>query len=201
MTRWIAADGCSTEPALGAKRESKCPHDLPYVSEKSLRSVGVGVGTQERALADRSGLQAVGGNVGGAACSPAPGADPSTPRRRKGLKRSEPPRDWSLARAKVDEEGGCCRVCGAPGAQAAHILGRKFDQPVSPGARTLLVLPDRIVPLCDEQIGNGCHASYDVHDLDLAPYLTVEEQAQAVLDAGSIGLALSRISGPDRALA
>lgn len=113
---------------------------------------------------------------------------------RKGLKRSEPKRDWSLARAKIEEEGGVCRVCAAFSAEAAHIMGRKFDQPISPGSRTLLVLPDRIVPLCGERFGNGCHARFDRHELDLLPYLTTAEQAQAVLDAGSIMSALKRIS-------
>jgi len=94
----------------------------------------------------------------------------------------------------VEEENFCCRVCGAPGAEAAHILGRAHDQPISPGSKTLLVLPDRIVPLCNEEMGSGCHVAYDTHILDLLPYLTASEQAQAVLDAGSMGLALKRIS-------
>ena len=83
-------------------------------------------------------------------------------------------------------------MCGAPGVEAAHILGRKYDQPIAEGSKTLFVLPDRIVPLCSYE--GGCHGHYDRHALDLLPYLTPAEQAQAVLDAGSIGLALKRIS-------
>ncbi len=113
------------------------------------------------------------------------------PRRKTG----GPPRDWSLAVAKKEEEGRC-RVCNAPAMwdlECAHILGRKYDQPISPNSKTLLVIPDRIVPLCGVR-GHSCHQRYDAHELDLLPYLTTAEQAQAVLDAGSIGRALKRIS-------
>lgn len=119
--------------------------------------------------------------------------------RSRSRRSTQPDRDWSLARAKIEEEGGICRVCAAFSAEAAHIMGRKFDQPITPGSRTLLVLPDRIVPLCSERFGHGCHARYDAHALDLLPHLTTAEQAQAVLDAGSIVGALKRIS-PEPAL-
>lgn len=109
--------------------------------------------------------------------------------RKHSRKRSEPRRDWSLAIAKRQEEEDRCRVCGAHGTEAAHIMGRVHDQPISEGSRTLLVLPDRIVPLCPP-----CHRLHDSHQLELVGHLTTAEQAQAVLDAGSIGLALKRIS-------
>lgn len=108
---------------------------------------------------------------------------------RKPMKRSEPKRDWTLANAKRDEEEDLCRVTGEPGTELAHVMGRKYDEPISPGSRTLLVLPDRVVPLAPR-----IHTAYDLKEFDLLPYLTTAEQAQAVLDAGSIGLALKRIS-------
>lgn len=109
---------------------------------------------------------------------------------RKPRKRSsEPKRDWSLAIAKKEEEGDRCRVCGAPGTECAHILGRRHDQPISPGSRTLLVLPDRIVPLCPVH-----HREYDSHSLDLLGFLRAPEQAQAVLDAGGIESARRRLA-------
>lgn len=108
---------------------------------------------------------------------------------RRPMKRREPRRDWTLALAKKEEEGDVCRVTGESGTELAHILGRKYDEPISPGSRTLLVLPDRVVPLVPR-----IHRAYDAHEIDLLPYLTASEQAQAVLDAGSMGLALKRIS-------
>jgi hypothetical protein len=132
-------------------------------------------------------------------CASETGRKKSARKLRPAKKRSEPKRDWTLALAKKEEEGDICRVCGASGTECAHILGRKFDQPISPGSRTLLVLPDRIVPLCasrhleDGTAWEGCHARYDDHQLDLLPFLTASEQAQAVLDAGSMGQALKRI--------
>ena len=92
-------------------------------------------------------------------------------------------RGWKLARAKVDREGKC-RVCGSTRIlQAAHVMGRRFDDEVE-------VNPDETVPLCID-----CHARYDsARDLDLLPYLTRSEQAAAVLLAG-IESARRRITG------
>lgn len=112
-------------------------------------------------------------------------------------------RDWTAAREKVEAEGRC-RVCGGGGIsrlvlEAAHIIGREHDNHPSIGGpehiygkATLPVMPVRIVPLCRHMRGRGCHPAYDAHELDLLPYLTVEEQAQAVLDAGGIELARRR---------
>lgn len=95
------------------------------------------------------------------------------------MKRSQPKRDWSDGRQKVEDEGQC-RVCGINrGLQAAHTLGRKHDLPKRPGQKTLWVNPDGIVPLC--QI---CHTAYDHHELDLLPYLTGSEELYAVANAG-----------------
>lgn len=195
MTRWIASDGCMIDVAMGTERARICPHGCAYVSEKRLqRSVGVDAGKES------SGGTVLFAPSSGDATPPS--VDSSAPhsshqtqlRHRKPMRRSEPKRDWSLALAKVEEEDGC-RICGArvEFLECAHILGRKFDRPISEGSKTLLVLPDRIVPLCN-QLADGHHQSYDAHELDLLPYLTTAEQAQAVLDAGSIITALKRIS-------
>lgn len=108
------------------------------------------------------------------------------------MKRSQPKRDWSDARLKVEREGRC-RICGDLGGawsviEAAHILGREHDKKDG-----YYVKPERIVPLCRASIG-GCHPSYDDHELDLLGYLTPEEEAQAVLDAGSLESARRRLA-------
>lgn len=105
-------------------------------------------------------------------------------------------RKWSEARAKCDAEG--CRVCGtSQNVEAAHIIGTaldRFDLDGSPHpTKTWPVYAVRIVPLCGP-FPEGCHGDYDHKRLSIEPYLTKEEAAQAVLDAGSIGLALRRIS-------
>jgi hypothetical protein len=107
-----------------------------------------------------------------------------------GVKRSQPPRDWTLAREKC--ESGC-RLCGDP-AEAAHIIGRSHDShepircpewvPFTPW----LVAPDRILPLC-----RAHHTAYDSHQLDVLAHLTPDEQVQAVADAGSLELARRRL--------
>jgi hypothetical protein len=140
--------------------------------------------------------------------------------RRTALRSSQPKRDWTEARAKVDRSA--CRVAvyknikaGCEGEmEAAHIIGRECDQfipaeewheddgPLEARLKfadgylrqewngELRVFPVRIVPLCRKH-----HRAYDAHELDLLPYLTVEEQAQAVLDAGGLELARNRICG------
>lgn len=50
------------------------------------------------------------------------------------------------------------------------------------------------MPLCPASVSD-CHGRYDRHELDLLPYLTVEEQARAVLDAGGIVAAYRRVTG------
>lgn len=95
-------------------------------------------------------------------------------------------RDWTAARAKVDDEGAC-RVCGQLSpvrVEAAHIIARGRV----PGPEAMD--PLNIVPLCGEH-----HAAYDHRQLDLLPYLTVEEQAFAVYCARGIAPATKRITG------
>jgi len=93
-------------------------------------------------------------------------------------------------RRKVEDEGEC-RVCGelAERCDAAHIWDRSlggegFDD------------PDIIVPLCSRiKFGNGCHDIYDEGELDLLPYLKLEEQIALVKAAGSISRAYRRAAG------
>ena len=90
-------------------------------------------------------------------------------------------------RRKVEDEGGC-RVCGAPADQcdAAHTWDRSL------GARGFKNT-DLIVPLCAViKGGPGCHDLYDAHELDLLPYLTIDEQVALVRAAGSIARAYRR---------
>lgn len=108
-------------------------------------------------------------------------------------------RNWTEAREKVEREGHC-RVCGAPEEMAkidaAHVIGTSndaFDLDGTPRpSKCYKVEPVRIVPLCGPHPA-GCHGDYDAHRLDLLALLTKEEQAQAVLDAGSIESARRRL--------
>lgn len=92
-------------------------------------------------------------------------------------------RNWSAAREKVVAEGKC-RVCKqtANGLEAAHVMGRKYDDPSGQ------VDPDDVVPLC-----RPCHTAYDARRLNLLPYLSLAEQAKAVSHVG-IARALRRTS-------
>lgn len=110
-----------------------------------------------------------------------------------GMRKPRINRDWTEARAKVEREG-CCRSCGHDQVlEAAHVLGREYDdkKPLRPTSRwrPFHVAPDRIIPLCNacHQGPNGQHAKR----LDTLPLLTEIEQAQAVVDAGGIYPALT----------
>jgi len=105
------------------------------------------------------------------------------------LKRGAPKRDWSDAEAKRT----FCRVCGIANPELAHVIGRARDKPKRPHMKTLWVNPDAVVPLCGP-FPEGCHGAYDRHELDLLPYLTRQEQARAVLDAGGLELARRRLA-------
>lgn len=136
------------------------------------------------------------------------------PPRQSGLKRtqtkrSQPRRDWTEAKAKMEREGICRHAwdgeCEGK-LEAAHIVGRECDRFVAlfsiemetldPSTRPETqysewsVERDRIVPLCTKH-----HRMYDAHELDILPTLTTEEQVQAVADAGSILVALQRLTG------
>jgi hypothetical protein len=113
-------------------------------------------------------------------------------------------RDWTDARAKVEAEG-YCRLCKHPDTathplEAAHILGREYDKPkrsaLDPTNRVLKELyvhPDRIVPLCGP-FPDGCHGDVDHHRVNLVHHLTLEEQLQAVKDAGGIAPAMAALA-------
>lgn len=98
-----------------------------------------------------------------------------------------PKRNWQHARAKIDGEPWC-RNCGRNGyLDAAHILGRVFDEKVG---STRHVDQRDVIGLC-----RRCHFNYDAHRLDLWDKLTGEEQQRAIRVAGSSGAARRRISG------
>lgn len=100
----------------------------------------------------------------------------------------------NAAREKVDAEG-VCRVCGIGGPEkldAAHLWNRSQG---GPGFDD----PEAIVPLCsDIKGGFGHHQEYDRYELDLLPYLTVDEQVSLVRYAGSIERARDRARGAGR---
>lgn len=88
-------------------------------------------------------------------------------------------RDWREARAKVEEEGRC-RLCWRGGQlDAAHVIPRSL----APGA-TNNMGRDNIVPLC-----RRCHELVDSHQESLLPVLTLNEQCEAVRQAGGIAAA------------
>lgn len=112
--------------------------------------------------------------------------------KKTGLSRSRPKRkplkrDWRSARAKVDGEGRC-RVCKESwGLQTAHVIGREHDLDSRNGlvpngdSNAYFVRPDRVIPLC-----GTCHTAYDRHEVEVLHVLTLDEQLQAVRDAGSV---------------
>lgn len=96
-------------------------------------------------------------------------------------------RDWTAARAKVDAVvDGRCRVCKSArfGLDAAHVIPRSLNP------TDQAMTEDAIVPLC-----RLCHTAYDAHELDLLPYLTISEQAQAVISAQGIARAYQITTG------
>lgn len=104
------------------------------------------------------------------------------------MKRSQPKRDWTEARAKVDTEGAC-RICGTgQNLEAAHLAGRRFDRPRQ-GRSILYVDPVSVIPLCRRD-----HQLFDAHQLDVLGVVTTEEQARAVMDLGSIETARIRLA-------
>jgi hypothetical protein len=121
---------------------------------------------------------------------------------RKALRRIQPKRDWTDARAKVEQEG-CCRICKRSDRplEACHVLGREHDEPkVSKETgeilKELYVHPDRIFPGCGP-FPEGCHGDVDMRRINVLPYLTLEEQLQAVKDAGGIAVAAMRLAPVD----
>lgn len=94
-------------------------------------------------------------------------------------------RDWTEARRKVEAEGRC-RYCRAAGPlEAAHVISRSVK-----GVDNQMA--DSCIPLCAK-----CHRQqhHDRASMKLLAYLTAEEQAAAVLAAGSIYRAVELIDG------
>lgn len=104
--------------------------------------------------------------------------------------KGQPRRDWTFARAKVEREGRCRwhreKGCDGP-LQAVHIIKRDRDRFQLNGepwwVSTWEVVPVRIIPGCRRH-----HEMYDAHNLDALPVLEIEEQLQAVRDAGGVEL-------------
>lgn len=104
-----------------------------------------------------------------------------------------PRRDWTLARAKVENEGRCrladpanvgyerSGACDGP-LEAAHTVERRHDD----GERT--VQPCDVIPLCKLH-----HMRYDARRISILELLTHEEQAAAV-DKLGIVRALRRLT-------
>lgn len=77
--------------------------------------------------------------------------------------------------------------------EAAHTIGRAVQDEIVIGPRggeTLTVKPDSVVPLCQ-----SCHEQFDSHRLDLLPYLSLDEQLDALRAAGGIVSAYERLTG------
>jgi len=89
-------------------------------------------------------------------------------------------KDWSLAKEKLEEEG-CCRYCGKPYPDPAHIVPRSQG-----GGQD----KESIIPLC-----RTCHTKYDSGRLDILGICTLDEQLEAVRVLGSIGRAYERLTG------
>ncbi len=87
---------------------------------------------------------------------------------RQTIKRIPVRRCWKAANAKVENKP--CRYCGGGPIQRAHLVGRRYDQPIREGSKTLRVDPDGIVELC-----GYCHLLYDAYRLPLIGLLTISE--------------------------
>jgi len=86
-------------------------------------------------------------------------------------------RDWSSI--DIDRDSAC-RVCTSRGqTERAHTAGRKYDERTGKGRWK--VHPLDIVPLCGPALDTAsCHYKADHGEIDLLPYLTVEEQVRVV---------------------
>jgi hypothetical protein len=189
MTSFLTRDcSCTHRTYNGQKRPEECIHGNRYLTEAEVKPK---VRPPLKPKSDRRQAEEESG---------------ARPKQRKYTKRSQPPtRDWTDARAKVEEEG-CCRICKRSGRklEAAHILGREHDGPkIGAGGKPLKELhvdPDRIVPLCGP-FPEGCHGEVHANQVNLVHHLTMPEQLQAVEDAGGIApawVALTRVEHRER---
>ena len=116
------------------------------------------------------------------------GNGPKSTAKRAG-KPKRPARDWSEARAKVDAERRC-RVCGYSGGEpyrrleAAHSLSTALQDVVLPDG-SYKVLGASVVPLCGPATSSyTCHGKHHAGELELLPYMTIEEQMDVVRCVG-----------------
>lgn len=83
-------------------------------------------------------------------------------------------RDWSLAEHKRAQGCYIRYQCHGP-IELAHTIARRYD------ASDGVVDPDDVIPLCRYH-----HGLYDNRELDILPYLNLEEQAAAVSHVGIV---------------
>lgn len=131
-------------------------------------------------------------------------------------------RDWTDARRKVDDEGrcrGCKKPAGRCRLEAAHTLGREYDErrvcnrcggTGHPAHRpqgqctkcngvgvVRWVNPDDIMPLCGPATDTStCHGLDHANRLNKLALMTTEEQVRAVQVVGTIGRAYVLLGGP-----
>jgi hypothetical protein len=114
--------------------------------------------------------------------------------RKTPMARRKKSKDWSEAIAKKEAEQAC-RVCKRSYGElvyagftleAAHTVSQSLqDAPGDDGK--LRVGAASIIPLCGPvNASRSCHAKHHEHRIDLMPYLTREEEVDAV---GAVGLA------------
>ena len=101
------------------------------------------------------------------------------------MKRQQKARRWVEAELKKEQEGAC-RVCASHNIvtdgplESSHVIGREHDR-WREDLQAYWVDPDSVVPMCGLH-----HESYHARDLDLLPYLTLDEQLVAVDQANGI---------------
>lgn len=113
--------------------------------------------------------------------------------KRTAMKKKRIKRDWILAIDKVRREGRC-RVCGydwrsngSVQLQAAHTVGRKYQDEYLERWSAHVVKPGSIVPLCDHH-----HRAYDARKLSLLGQLTMPELRNAIAACKRNGLDVRR---------
>jgi len=86
-------------------------------------------------------------------------------------------RDWSAITIEASDP---CRICGSQGrTERAHVSGRTYDERTGKGRWK--VHPLDIVPLCGPALDTAsCHYGVDHGQIDLLPFLTVDEQVRVV---------------------
>lgn len=143
-----------------------------------------------------------------------------------GGKNNTPRRFWDHAIAKRDEEAQCRNpYCDHQGTtlEAAHLSGREYDPivdcPICHGQRVIddvdsgeeipcpackgcgqvqYVRPESIMPLCGPSTDTGtCHERQEAAELDVLPFLHMDEALCAVGDLG-LATAYRKLSGEGR---